>query len=71
MESVDRMPYNFCKAIHLCWAWCQRYTKAYACFADFMGKQIVTPFLSQQVIGWECGYHMLISFGELCGDAWS
>jgi hypothetical protein len=41
----------FVRGIRLCWAWCKGYTKISTCFVDFMGKQIVTPFVSQQVKG--------------------
>jgi len=61
----------FVRGICLCWAWCKWYTKVSTGFVDFMGKQIVTPSVSQQVKGWECGYHMVVNFGGLCGDVWN
>jgi hypothetical protein len=38
----------FVRAIGFCWEpWCEGYTKVFACFVNFMGKQIVTPSMNQ------------------------
>ncbi len=38
----------FVRAIGICWEpWCEGYTKVFACFINFMGKQIVTPSMNQ------------------------